>query len=1192
MGYYCQMSDDDRQLNLPKREEKILEFWEANKIFEKTLKQTAKGKPFVFYEGPPTANGSPGIHHFEARAFKDLIPRYKTMQGFHVERKAGWDTHGLPVEIQVEKELGLKTKRDIERYGIAAFNAKCRKSVWRNIEEWHRFTKRIGYWLDLEHPYITYETSYIESLWWVISEFSKRKLLYQDFKVVPWCTRCETALSTHELGLGYQTVRDRSVYIRFRLKSDERKWQNASILAWTTTPWTLPGNVALAVLAEENYVAIPDPGEKGHWIILAEKRFRGLVEAHAFPPEYRSSIMLDDIDTFKGKDLIGLEYEPLFPVKELINQKSHRVYPADFVTMDDGSGVVHTAVMYGEDDYRLGKELGLPTFHTVDESGHFISDVGFGLAGKYVKDPKTEAAIIDSLKDRGLLFKEEQYEHEYPFCWRCGTAVLYYARNAWWAKMSSLRKELIANNEKINWIPDYIKHGRFGEFLKEVRDWAFSRERFWGTPLPIWQCAECKHQEVIGSLEELSKRVGPSKNTYLAIRHGESETMMLGIVSSKRDIYSLTERGRSEIEKATKKLKAKNIDIIISSPVLRARESAEIIARALGKEVIVADELSETNFGILNGKSVEEYQRLYDSLLGYFREAPSGGETLGDVKRRVAELVKRLEEQYDGKTILFVSHNDPIWILSGVGQGLDNEKIAESHPSNASFIHPAEILEISWNNLPRDDSGEVNLHRPYVDAVEFPCPKCKGVMKRIPEVCDVWFDSGAMPFAQHHFPFEGNPKSKILNLESSDLPYPADYICEAIDQTRGWFYTLVAVATALGRGVPFRNVISLGHVLDKNGQKMSKSKGNVIDPWEMIERYGTDTIRWYFYTANAPGDPKHFDEKDLLLKLRGPLATLWNSFVLFDTYVDKIQDLRFKIQGPQNVLDRWMAVKLDVLWVSVDTCLKNYDVVSAARKLEEFIIEDFSNWYLRRSRRRFQKPETPSEKDDAASVTAEVLLRLVELMAPFIPFLSEVIYQELKDKLALEEESVHLRAWPNPESRIKNKESMNLIYEMDEVRKLAALALAERARAGIKVRQPLAKLTVNRKQLAGNHELLGVLQDEVNVKEIVIDPDLANEIELDTAITPELREEGFARELVRNIQEMRRDAGFAPRHTIHISVTAGGDAPAFFDRWKEFIARETHADSIEFAALKHPTVERDVVIDELQLRVAIAKVTP
>ncbi|RJQ35956.1 isoleucine--tRNA ligase [Candidatus Parcubacteria bacterium] len=1181
----------DRDLNLPKREEAVLRFWKGHDIFAKTLAKTKRGKPFVFYEGPPTANGNPGIHHFEARAFKDIIPRYQTMRGRFVARKAGWDTHGLPVELQVEKELGLKTKRDIERYGIEEFNRKCRESVWRYKEEWDRFTERIAYWVDLQHPYITYEASYIESLWWIIKEFSRKKLFYRDFKVVPWCPRCQTGLSSHELGLGYRTAKDRSVFVRFKIKSDNKRWRNTAIVAWTTTPWTLPGNVALAVNPDEEYVTIPDPEATQQWIVMAKKRFRDFVEESKFPPQYRSSMMLDDIDTYPGKELVGLEYEPLFPVNELQTKTAYRVYPADFVTMEEGTGVVHTAVMYGEDDYRLGKAIGLPTFHTVDETGRFIQTLGEDLAGLFVKAPETEGKIIASLGERGLLWREESHEHEYPFCWRCDTPLIYYARDAWWVKTSVMRKDLVANNETIHWVPDYLKHGRFGEFLREARDWAFSRERYWGTPIPVWICERCDREEVIGGYEELDRLAKKSGNRYWALRHGQAETQLLGIADDDKTTYRLTPRGKKEAEAAAKAIKKLKPDLIVSSPVRRAKETAEIVAQATGAKLVFDDRLWEIRIGELEHKPVAEYHRQFRSTIEKFSKQPPGGESLTDLRARLWGLMRELEEKHRAKRILLVSHEYPIWILWSLGMGLSDEATAAEHDGRkGKFIETGGIVELPFRVLPRDRTGALDPHRPFVDTLELACPQCKKIMRRVPEVCDVWFDSGSMPFAQHHFPFAFENKrkgenSKLLN----ELPFPADYISEAIDQTRGWFYTLLAVSTFLERGAPYRNVISLGHVLDKNGQKMSKSRGNVVNPWDMIAKYGTDTIRWYFYTINAPGDPKRFDEADLVQKQRGMLALLWNSFVFFDTYADKVPRAVNQDSKPRNVLDRWVMARLDELSADMTARLDQYDVVGAARALEQFVIEDLSRWYLRRSRRRLQRDQHSAEAKEAAAMLGAVLLWTATLAAPFTPLLSEAIYQELRSRLGLKEESVHLRDWPKPTAA---KKLSPLISAMAEARALAAAGLAERAKAGIKVRQPLAELKVKTSALGeSDRELLELIADEVNVKRVTADPKLNADAALDARITPELRDEGILREIIRNIQELRRDGGLSPRDRIRLQLEGSGAIRDLLKRSEAILKREVGATTVVTSGKRVFDAERDVTSDQGQLWIGIRKIS-
>ncbi len=1167
------MMQKKQVFNLPGREQKILEFWERERIFEKSLQKTKRGKPFIFYEGPPTANAAPGIHHVESRAFKDIIPRYKTMRGFQVLRKAGWDTHGLPVELQVEKELGLKTKKDIEHYGIAEFNEKCRESVWRFKEEWERLTKRIGFWLDLEHPYITYETSYIETLWWIIKEIWKKGLLYKDFKIIPWCPRCQTGLSSHELGQpgAYIKVKEDSVFVRLKIK--DRK--NESLLVWTTTPWTLPANVAVAVNPTTEYTKFKIGNE--------------FVWSANVPPYDAKGASPEITEKVSGKALVGLSYEPLYaPASDYGTvAPPYRVYGADFVSTEEGSGFVHLAPAYGEEDMAaMKKEYSgdYPILETVDPDGRMKKGV-IG-EGKFVKE--ADKVIVEDLKKRKLLFAILPYEHEYPHCWRCGTPLLYYARNSWWVRMTKIKQELIKNNQTIDWVPEHIKDGRFGEFLSELRDWAFSRERYWGTPLPIWECTKCKAVEALSSLEELAGRAKSSGNTYFALRHGESETQLLGIVADSNSKYHMTDLGKEQIRLAAEKLKKENIDIIIHSDVLRTTEAARIVAEVLGvKEVLKDTRVREINVGIFNGRPTKEYNGFYSSAEEYFAKAPPEGESLSDLRARLMGFMQDIDRKYRNKKILIISHEYPIWILDGASRGLDRDGIIKLRGRKEDYIGLAGVQPIKFLNLPRDNSGEVNLHRPFIDEVRLICKSglsggqaCGGKMERVKDVADVWFDSGAMPFAQAHYPFAWaqNQKSKIKN-QKEKLLYPADFIAEGVDQTRGWFYTLLAVATLLEKGAPFRHVISLGHVLDKNGQKMSKSKGNVVDPWEMMKKYGADTIRWYFFTANPPGEPKRFDEKDLLNKLRGPLATLWNSFVLFDTYVDKVPRKKIQRHRATTVLDRWLVGRLEYYSNLVGKLLDAYDVVGAARHLEGFLLDDFSNWYLRRSRRRFQKPASKADKDEAAAITGWALLRLAELVAPFTPFLAEIIYQELKPKFGLKENSVHLRPWP----QVKAVEFE--FYEMHEARALVALILAERAKHGIKVRQPLRTAKV--KSVTLSKELLDVVRDEVNVKEIVRDETIAGEVELDTEITPELREEGWLREFVRNVQEMRKDLGLRPEHPIKLQAAGDAEMLKMLERSKKFVEKETGAKIFTLGGKKVFAVERELSIDGHELWVGI-----
>ncbi len=1035
-------TNKDMDVNFPKLEEEVLERWKKEKAFEKSVARrgppasakASAGKRFVFYEGPPTANGKPGIHHVLSRSFKDVILRYKTMRGFFVERRAGWDTHGLPVELQIEKKLGLKSKKDIEKYGIAQFNKECKQSVWEYKKEWESLTERMGFWIDLKHAYVTYETPYIETLWRIIQTFWQKGLLYKGHKVVPYCSRCGTPLSSHELAQGYKTVEDTSIYVKFKMRPGQkvRNWtidNSTYILSWTTTPWTLPGNVALAVGGEISYVMVEFPDGDSSWgiapgekLILAEsiylsyanlddKDVRKLIfwnpytdekrEGHPTAKSPRSRKYL------KREDLIGLRYEPLFDIKALQNAQSHKIYAVDFVTTTDGTGVVHTAVMYGEDDYNLGVKVGLPQHHTVGETGVFTNEVPEGLAGLPVRTKETDEKIFAYLKKNNTFFATQPYSHEYPFCWRCSTPLLYYAKDSWFVNMQKVKKELIANNKKINWVPAHLKEGRMGEWLREVKDWAFSRERYWGTPLPIWECKTCEHREVIGSVQELKERA---------------------------------------------------------------------------------------------------------------------------------------------------------------------------------------------HALPHNENGEVDLHRPYVDGIVFPCSACKtGTVQRVKDVVDVWFDSGAMPFAQAHWPFHETRNMKHETQKNvsrftlhAPREFPADYIVEGIDQTRGWFYTLLAVSTLLGFGAPYKNVISFSHVLDEKGEKMSKSKGNVVDPWEMIRKYGIDAVRWYFFTMNNPGDPKLFSEKDIQEVLRKFILMLWNSFVFYQTYSPsgssryKIQNTRYKIQ---HILDQWVLSRLDGVTKEITEKLDAYDVTGAGRSLENFVINDLSLWYIRRSRTRFQNPAGAQDFKEASATLSFVLLQTCKLAAPFIPFLSEHIHNALQAK-----GSVHWEDWPHfaqSATQGKPKQDRKLEAEMKLVRELVTKTLAERAKAGMKVRQPLSRLTIKGSGKKIRKDLLALLKDEVNVKEIVFDSHLTQDVKLNTKITAELKEEGLVREIVRTVQRLRKKAGYKPGQRVRLYYKGDDQLKTIVQKHQNHIQKIGALVLTEGKCPKKFNKEEDVMIGTLSLHLVI-----
>ncbi len=1146
--------------SFPKMEEEILEFWEANKIFEKSVEQRKKGQPFVFYEGPPTANNIPHMGHFETRVFKDVILRYKTMRGFYAPRRAGWDTHGLPVEVEVEKRLGIKNKKEIEEYGVAEFNKKCRESVWQYKELWEKMTSRMGFWIDMGRPYITYENSYIESLWAIIKKFSDNKYLYEDYKVVPWCARCGTALSSHEVAQGYEKVKEESVYVKFKVKA-EGDWAGTSFLVWTTTPWTLPGNVALAVNPKIEYVVVEKDGER---LILAEARVSVLGEGWKL------------LKKISGKELAGLQYIPLYK-SELVSDKSKNIYvvvEGDFVSTEEGTGIVHIAPAFGDDDFQISKKYDLPVLVSTNERG-LMQTPKTPWDGEWFK--KADKRITEDLKSRRILFKSEIYEHDYPFCWRCKNPLMYFARKAWWIDVNAVREKLLENNEQINWFPDHIKHGRFGEWLKEKKNWAFSRERYWGTPLPVWRCdpqaGGCGKLEVIGSIEELSTRAASSGNRYLMMRHGESENNVARILSSniEKDNYGLTSNGKKQVEKTAKEILKKNIkiDLIFTSPFLRSKQSADEIARILNideSKVEIDPRFSEINFGILSDRSYSEYDEFFETPEDQFSKAPSDGETLADVKKRVYAAILEIESRYKNKNILIVAHEDSLWMLWASVLGKDEKETRKAKENNGGdYIKNGELIELDAGGLclPKDEKFVLDLHKPYIDKVTLKC-ECEGEMKRVPEVCDVWFDSGSMPFAQMHWPFDNN------------LEYPADYIVEAVDQTRGWFYNLLSVGTLLGFDAPYKNVISLGHVLDSNGKKMSKSLGNVADPMMLVEKYGADPARWYFFTINQPWDSKLFKEDDIKDASRRFFMILWNVLKFYKMYESVKKSA--SVKAPKFIINKWALIKLSEISESITKKLDAYDVVGAARDLENFVTEDISRWYVRRIR------DVMKNESDDSKETAQVLIHLLseisKLLAPFAPFISEKIWQELGGK-----KSVHLEDWPNfglapsvslalnPSSktrgaptRVRENESAWLLQNMEIVRKVVGLALEARQKIGVKVRQPLNKLKVKSQKLkVVEEEFVNLVKDEVNVKEVVFDDSIEGEIELDTKITPELKEEGILRDLIREIQTERKNAALTPKDKVSAELGLPTEILKVAEKNKKVLAKETNLKSIKIS---------------------------
>jgi len=852
----------DTSLNFLDREKEVLEFWKENKIFEQNVSMNEGEKEFTFYDGPPTANGKPHIGHILTRVIKDIIPRYHVMKGDHCLRKAGWDTHGLPVELEVEKLLGIDGKQEIEKYGIEPFIKKCKESVWKYKSEWEKMSDRVGYWADMENPYVTYDDNYIESVWWAIKTIAEKGLLYKGHKIVPYCPRCGTALSSHEVAQGYKDVKDVSVFVRFKIKGRE----NAYFLAWTTTPWTLPSNVALCMNPKEDYVEIK--AEDGATYVLAQALAPSLFEN------------FETISIKKGKEYEYAEYEPLFDYAVgSFKEKAYYVVCDSYVTLTDGSGIVHIAPAFGEDDANVGRNYNLPFVKLVDDRGRML-DATRELAGMFVKD--ADKVIIKMLKENGLLFKEMPFEHSYPFCWRCDTPLLYYARSSWFIKMTAVKDRLLKANESINWMPETIKHGRMGNFLENVIDWGLSRERYWGTPLPVWVCEKCGKIHVIGSKKELKD-------------------------------------------------------------------------------------------------------------------------------------------------------------LCGI-------------------------------------EGDIELHRPYIDDCTFDC-ECGGKFVREKEVIDCWFDSGSMPFAQYHYPFE--------NKELFESHFPADFISEAIDQTRGWFYTLIAISTLLFDKAPFKNCIVLGHVNDKNGIKMSKHKGNVVDPWSILDKQGADAVRWYFYTGSAPWLPSRFYEDAVSEAQRKFMGTLWNTYAFFVLYadIDKYDPSKYELKDCKlSLMDKWVLSKLNTLIKTVDNGLSSYNIFDSARALQSFT-DDLSNWYVRRGRERYWGHDMNDDKIAAYTTLYTVLVSMAKLSAPFTPFMAEAIYQNLVPSFYKDApESVHLCAFPEvDESAI----DIELEDGMQNVLDIVVLGRACRNASNIKNRQPLAKIFVcSERKTELTEGLLEIAKDELNVKEV------------------------------------------------------------------------------------------------------------
>jgi len=1098
---------------LAAREEETLAFWNSEGIFEKSLQRPSPKGEYIFYDGPPFANGLPHYGHMLASAIKDAIPRYRTMQGYHVPRQWGWDCHGLPVENLVEKELGLKAKRDIEEYGIEKFNAAARTSIMKDVSDWKRIIPRIGRWADMDNDYKTMDATYTQSVWWAFKNLYDRGLAYEGFKAMHYCPRCGTTLSNMEVAQGYMDIDDFAVTVKLPLVDEP----GTSLLIWTTTPWTLPGNTAAAVNPTEGYVKIK----------IGDEFF---VVAKALAEKFGGEV----VSEYVGKDLVGKKYVPPFNyfVDELHKHKTHawKVYAADYVTMDSGTGIVHLAPAFGADDLALAQKEKIPLIHHVTDEGKFIGLVR-DFAGLPVK-PKgrhleTDAKIVEALREKGLLFKDEKIKHSYPHCWRCDTPLLNWAATSWFVNVQKIKTNLLKQNASVGWVPANVGTGRFGKWLEGARDWAVSRSRYWGAPIPVWRNETTKEIKVIGSVNELLSMAQRSGNRYFVMRHGEARSNVDGIDDLTGDSENhLTERGISAVKHAALDLKKEQIDMIVVSPFVRTKESAALIQRELG----------------LSDKAVMVDERLREG----------GSHDAAEVRRRVGEFLFDIEQRYTNKNILIVSHGYPLWMLANIAS---RQRASIYNKSDLPAL--ATVFEVPFTPFPHNGDYELDLHRPFIDDFKV------GEWKRDKDVFDCWFESGSMPFARNGYPVDKTKFDPKKLFGFAPVGYPADFIAEGLDQTRGWFYSLIVLGTALFGKTPFKNVIVNGIIAASDGQKMSKRLKNYPDPMEIVEKYGADSLRYFLLSSPVVrAEDLRFNERGVEEVSKKLLMRLDNVRSFYDLYAEAQQKLPEKgeinttptpfsetFDAPKHILDTWIMSRLGQLVEETTRGFEQYELDAAARPLAGFI-DDLSTWYLRRSRDRFK--QDGADKEAALATLRAVLITTAKVMAPIMPFFADDLYRRLR--LDSEPESVHLCDWPEAPAI-----DATLIAEMTLVRTLASKGLELRERAGLKVRQPLAKFSA--KVVPDNQELRAVLAEELNVKEIIADPSLQEEV-LDTELTHELKEEGMYRDYVRTIQEWRKEQKFSISDRPGLMIKTNVDID-FLKKFREALKEATGLISLE-----------------------------